>query len=73
MDYQNGNFPYELTALGLLTDDIRMGKRKLSEAEKEEMIFKYRDAETEAEREKIRDAVSEQDDVNDILRGPGIG
>lgn len=73
MDYQNGNFPFELAAVGLLTDDIRTKSRNLSEAEKEEMIFKYKDSESERERERIRAAASDEDDMKDVLRGPGIG
>ena len=44
MDYQNGNFPLGLAATGLIGYDLNVSNRALSEAEKEDIIFKYKDA-----------------------------
>lgn len=73
MDYQNGNFPLGLAAAGLIGDDLDIGNHALSEAEKEELIFKYKDAESEKEKERIRDAASNDEEMRAIFRGPGIG
>lgn len=73
MDYQNGNFPLGLAATGLIGDDLNISNRALSEAEKEELIFKYKDAESEKEKERIKDAVSDDDEMRNIFSGPSIG
>ncbi len=73
MDYQNGNFPLGLAAAGLIGDDLDIGNRALSEAEKEELIFKYKDADSEKEKERIRDAASDDDEMRNIFNGPSIG
>ncbi len=73
MDYQNGNFPLGLAAAGLIGDDLDIGNRALSEAEKEELIFKYKDAESEREKERIRDTASDDDEMRSIFSGPSIG
>ena len=73
MDYQNGNFPLGLAATGLIGDDLNIGNRALSEAEKEELIFKYKDAESAKEKERIKDAVFDDDEMRNIFSGPSIG
>lgn len=73
MDYQNDNFPLGLAAAGLLGDELHLGSRALSEAEKEELIFKYKDAESDKEKERIRDAASEDDEMRNLFNGPSIG
>ena len=71
MDYQYSNLPFGIAAANVLEDDI--GSHPLSEAEKEDLIFKYKDADSEARKERIRNAVSGEDDMRKALDGPGIG
>lgn len=73
MDFQNSNLPLGFAMTSLLEDNVRAGDNPLTEAEKEKMIFKYKDAENEAEKEQIRNAVPPEDDMKDIFGGPSIG
>ena len=72
MDYEYSNLPLELAMANLLDDDIRTGSRPLTEAQKEEMIFRQKDAEEGEKKEQIKSASSE-DGLNDIFGGPSIG
>lgn len=73
MDYQNCNFPLGLAAAGLLGDDLHLGNGGMSEAQKEELIFKYKDTDSKKEKERIKEAMSSDDEVRSIFSGPGIG
>lgn len=79
MDYmQNGQLPLGL-AMGLGMNTAAMNRfGSMSEAEKEDLIFKARDAKTKEEMERIINSLSEdaQNDADfptDIFQGPGIG
>lgn len=73
MDYEYSNLPLGLAMANLLDDRIRTDSGPLTEAKKEEMIFRYKDADNEAEKERIRNAVAPEDNINDVLGGPSIG
>lgn len=73
MDYQNSGYPLGFAMASLLNDDLGSGGEQLTEAKKEEMIFKYKDAESEAEKERIRNALPPEDDWKDLFGGPSIG
>ena len=87
MDFQNsylpagmiptGTVPVGIAAIGLMDERIHnenaYENSHLTEAEKEELIFKYKDAETEAERERIMDSVPPDEDISSLFGGPSIG
>lgn len=87
MDFQNsylpagmiptGTVPGGIAAIGLMDERIHnendYENSHLTEAEKEELIFKYKDAETEAERERIMDSVPPNEDISSLFGGPSIG
>ena len=87
MDFQNsylpagmiptGTVPGGIAAIGLMDERIHnenaYENSHLTEAEKEELIFKYKDAETEAERERIMDSVPPHEDISSLFGGPSIG
>lgn len=66
MDYEYSNLPLGLAMANLLDDDIRMQKGPLTEAEKEEMIFRHKD-------EQLKASFHHEDDGKDVFGGPGIG
>lgn len=72
MDYEYSNLPLGLAMANLLDDEGGMGSRPLTEAEKEEMIFRQKDAEEGERKEQIKNALPE-DGWNDIFGGPSIG
>ena len=72
MDYEYSNLPLGLAMANLLDDDIRTGSRPLTEAEKEEILFRQKDAEEGEKKEQIKNALPE-DGWNDIFGGPSIG
>lgn len=72
MDFEIRNFPFKAATPELINEDALVGIGHLSEAEKEEMIFRYKDAE-ERRKKKRKDIILEKDDFDDILSGPGIG
>lgn len=79
MDYmQNGQLPLGLAmGLGMNTDAMsRFGR--MTEAEKEDLIFKARDAKTKEEMDRIINSLNEEETGNsdfpsDLFQGPGIG
>lgn len=82
MDYGNINLPFGLAAAGLYEERFQLGKRNLTEAEKEEMIFQYKDAQKKAEDkgEPIREPIGESmkglssdEDIASLFGGPSIG
>lgn len=73
MDYEYSNLPLGLAMTNLLKDEDRIGNRPLTEAEKEKMIFRYKDAENGAEKERIKNEFPPEADTKDIFGGPGIG
>ena len=83
MDFQNsylpagmiptGTVPGGLAAVGLMEEGARNESRHLTEAEKEKLIFEYKDAGSEAERERILDSVPADEDVSSLFGGPSIG
>lgn len=73
MDFKDSNLPLGLAMTGFLDDYSQTGNRRLTEAEKEEMIFRYKDAESKARKEQIRNAVPDEEIANDLFGGPGIG
>lgn len=73
MDYEYSNLPFGLAMNSLFDERSETGGRTLTEAEKEEMIFRYKDAENENQKEQIRNAVPPEENVRDLFGGPGIG
>lgn len=73
MDYQYSNFPLGLAAAERMGDELSADKRRLTEAEKEEIFFRSKDARNEEEAEKIKSSVSDWEDLGELFNGPGIG
>ena len=73
MDYEYSNLPLGLAMNSLFDERSETEGRKLTEAEKEEMIFRYKDAENENQKEQIRNAVPPEENVRDLFGGPSIG
>lgn len=73
MDYEFSNLPLGLAMANLYDNRINTGSRPLTEAQKEELMNEYRDAGSEAEKEKIKDALPPDDDINSLFGGPSIG
>lgn len=73
MDYQYSNLPLGLAAAELMDDELSAGSRHLTEAEKEEILFRSKDARNEEEAEKIKNSVSDWEDMGELFKGPGIG
>lgn len=74
MDNQNSAFPFGIAAAAFLNeDDIPTGDRPLTEAEKERMIFRYKDAESMEEKERIKDSLPSGENAGDLFGGPSIG
>lgn len=73
MDYEYSNLPLGLAMANLLDNRVETGSHPLSEAEKEELIFRYKDAESKEEKERVKAAFSPEDEVKDLIEGPGIG
>lgn len=77
----DGNFSNNALGVGAVfawNDHIQAGNAQsghLSEAEKEHVIFKCKDAKTEEEKEKILNSLSpeDMDSIGDVVQGPGIG
>ena len=73
MDYQYGNLPVGYGTTSFIDRDLLPEEGPLSETEKEHLILKYQDAESEKERERIREALAETGDVQNLFAGPSIG
>ncbi len=73
MDYQNGDLSLGLAVTAFFTDENRQYARNLTEAEKEEMIFRREDAKLKQESDRGFLDIRDKEDMRDILRGPGIG
>ena len=73
MDYEYSNLPLGLAMASLFDDYPGMGNRTLTEAENEEMIFRYKDAENKNQKEQIRNSVPPEENARDLFGGPGIG
>jgi len=73
MDYQYGNLPVGYGITSFIDRDLLPEDGPLSETEKEHLILKYKDAESEKERERIREALAETGDVQNLFAGPSIG
>ncbi len=73
MDYQYGNLPVGYGITSFIDRDLLPEEGPLSETEKEHLILKYKDAESEKERERIREALAETGDVQNLFAGPSIG
>ena len=54
MDYEYSNLPLGLAMANLLDDDIETERRPLTEAQKEEMLFRQKDAEERERKEQIK-------------------
>ena len=73
MDYQYGNLPVGYGITSFIDRDLLPEDGPLSETEKEHLILKYKDAESEKKRERIREALAETGDVQNLFTGPSIG
>jgi len=69
------NIPLGLGIPMAMNDGVRENFDHLTEAEKEHVIFKCKDAKTKGEMDKIIDSLSaeDRDDINSVFDGPGIG
>lgn len=72
MDYEYSNLPLGLAMANLLDDSNGAERKPLTEAEKEEMIFRQKDAKKGEKRDQVKNA-SSSDERNDIFGGPSIG
>lgn len=73
MDYQYSNLPFGIAATNILDDNDGLGTHPLSEAEKEDLIFKYKDADSQAKKDRIKNALSGDEDFRNLFNGPSIG
>lgn len=73
MDFQNSYLPMGIAAVNLLGERSGNANHSLTEAEKEELIFKYKDADSEEERERIIDSLPPEEDAKSLFGGPSIG
>lgn len=74
MDYQNSAFPLGIATANFLNEDsVHMDDRHLTEAEKEKMIFQYKDADSMEKKERIKDSLPSNESASDIFGGPSIG
>lgn len=71
MDNQSSNFPTGQLIPGMWDERIRTGSAPLSEAEREDLLFRYKDAQRDEDKEP--DALSEEENMGQLFRGPGIG
>lgn len=69
------NIPLGLGVPLAMNDSVREGGSNLTEAEKEHIILKCKDARTKGEMDKIVDSLApeEREDINAVFQGPGIG
>lgn len=73
MDYQYSNLPLGLSMAVLMNDQAKAGFDSLSEAEKEDIILRCKDAKTKDEMDRIVDSFSYTENISELLNGPGIG
>lgn len=74
MDYQNSVFPFGIAAANLLNEgSVHTDDGHLTEAEKEKMIFQYKDADSMEKKERIKDSLPSNESASDIFGGPSIG
>ena len=72
MDYQFSNLPLGLGMNLAMNDRARAGYDRLSEAEKEHIIMRCKDAKSKKEVDRIIDSLSSFEGVADLFQGPSI-
>lgn len=73
MDQNFTALPLGLGMALMMNERARQGYESLSEAEKEHIIFRCKDAKSKAEMDKIIDSMSSEDGLRDLFKGPSIG
>lgn len=73
MDQNFTALPLGLGMALMMNERARQGYESLSEAEKEHIIFRCKDAKSKAEMDKIIDSMSSEDGIRDLFKGPSIG
>lgn len=73
LDDYFATLPVGLGIALIMNERARAGYEGLSEAEKEHIILKCKDARTKAEMDKIIDSFAPEAGIRDIFNGPGIG
>ena len=67
------NLPAGLSMALMMNERAQAGYDRLSEAEKEHIILKCKDARSKAEMDKIIDSIPQVDSIRDIYDDPEIG
>lgn len=73
LNYQTGNLPVGLPMSVVMNEQTRAGFERLSEAEKEHLILKCKDAKSEEEVDQILSSLNPTEDLGDLFQGPSIG
>ena len=73
MDYNGNELPLGFGMALMMNEKARAGFEGLSETEKEHIILKSKDAKSRAEMDRIVDSLIPSENINDLLKGPGIG
>lgn len=74
MDYQNqfSNMPLGLGMAVMMNEQAKAGFESLSEAEKEHIILKCKDAKTKEEMDRIIDSISPSNKVENLFRNQDL-
>ena len=73
MDYNGNELPLGFGMALMMNEKARAGFEGLSETEKEHIILKCKVAKIRAEMDRIVDSLIPSENINDLLKGPGIG
>ena len=75
MDFNNqtGNLPLGLSMAIAMNEQAKAGYDSLTEAEKEHLILKCKDAKSKEEMDRIISSLYPAENVASLFRGPSIG
>lgn len=73
IDNEISSLPLGLGMAFMMNERAKEGYANLTEAEKEHIILKCKDAKSKAEMDKIIDSISSDENINDWFQGPSIG
>lgn len=73
MDSRYYNLPLGLSMALMMNQRAKAGYDGLTEAEKEHIIFKCKDAKSKDEMDKIIASLSSAERIEDLFNGPSIG
>lgn len=75
MDFNNqtGNLPLGLSMAVAMNEQAKAGFDSLTEAEKEHLILKCKDAKSKEEMDRIISSLYPAENIGSLFRGPSIG